>query len=299
MTLLTSPDAVPTEAVTRIRLDIAYEGTQFNGWSRQPGQRTVQGEIEAALAMIFSRHGPAPTLVVAGRTDAGVHATGQVAHLDLAPAQIASVLRARGNTPVPADAGAGVQRRLNGILGPYSDVVIAGAMLAPPGFNARFSALWRRYEYRITDQLARHDPRRRRFAAALPVSLEVGPMDAAARELVGLHDFAAFCKPREGATTIRMLQDFRWSRDEEGVIVGSVRADAFCHNMVRALVGACVAVGERKLQPDQPARLRDELLRTNKFRVMPARGLTLVEVAYPEGTALAERAARTRARRML
>lgn len=288
-----------SEATTRFRLDIAYEGTLFNGWGRQPGHRTVQGEIEGVLATLFRRYGTPPTLVVAGRTDAGVHATGQVAHVDLTAPQVGSILRRRGHAPAPHDAGAVLGRRLNGILGPDSDVVIARASVAPSGFNARFSALWRRYEYWIADQAAVRDPRQRRFTAFVPVLLDVDAMDATARDLTGLHDFAAYCKPRAGATTIRMLQDFRWHRREDGVLVGTVRADAFCHNMVRSLVGACVAVGEGKLAGEEPALLRDGRLRTNAFRVMPARGLTLAEVAYPDATAMAERTALTRARRFL
>lgn len=291
----------PEPPAVRIRLDIAYDGTRFNGWSKQPGIRTVQGEIEGALATILQRHPPLSSLVVAGRTDAGVHATGQVAHLDLTQAQALSLLRpARGrNRADDADAAAALGRRVNGILNQAGDVVIAKASIAPEGFDARFSAFWRRYEYRIADAAARRDPLRRWSTTWFPRRLDESLMDAAAAELCGLHDFASYCKPRPGATTIRTLQSFRWTRDADGVLVASLQADAFCHSMVRALVGACVAVGEGKLAASDPAILRDALERTNAFKVMPARGLVLTQVGYPDDLQLAARAAETRARRSL
>ncbi|MGN6203280.1 tRNA pseudouridine(38-40) synthase TruA [Humibacter sp.] len=299
---MTDGDATGAEAATRIRLGIAYDGSGFNGWSRQPGLRTVQGALEEALRMLFRRHEPAPTLTVAGRTDAGVHALGQVAHVDLTPDQVDALLRPRKrrNAADDADAAAALRRRLTGILGAAdSDVVIVSAQLAEPGFDARFSALWRRYEYRIADAAAPKNPMARSSTLWYPVVLNVEDMDAAAGTLLGLHDFAAYCKPREGATTIRTLQEFAWSRGADGVLVASVRADAFCHSMVRALVGACVAVGEGKLAREDLALLRDVGARTSAFKVMPAKGLTLMEVGYPHGAELAARAEQTRARRVL
>lgn len=264
----------------RIRLEIAYDGTSFTGWARQPGLRTVQGELEAALATIFRRHGEPPRLVVAGRTDVGVHATGQVAHVDLTPEQLEHI-------------GDGLARRLNGIAGLESDVRVFGAAPAPAGFDARFSALWRRYEYRIADPAALHDPRRRSHTVWHPRALDVEAMDAAARSLLGLHDFASFCKPREGATTIRTLQAFTWHRDDDGVLLARLQADAFCHSMVRSLVGACVDAADRIVA------LRDARERTSAFKVMPAKGLTLVEVGYPPDDELAARAEQTRGKREL
>jgi tRNA pseudouridine38-40 synthase len=283
----------------RFRLNVAYQGTDFNGWAKQPGARTVQGELEGALATIFRRHGPAPTLVVAGRTDAGVHAAGQVAHVDLTSEQLKSLLRPRGGAPVGESAGAILARRINGILGPVPDIVVASAIEAPDGFDARFSAIWRRYEYRLADRLATRDPLQRHRTTWVSVDLDVAVMDASARTLLGLHDFAAYCKQRDGATTIRTLQDFRWRRADDGVLIAEVRADAFCHSMVRALVGSCVAVGEEKLGVHDLASLRDDGQRTSAFKVMPARGLTLVEVGYPDAASLAERAEQTRALRSL
>ncbi|WP_025156621.1 tRNA pseudouridine(38-40) synthase TruA [Leifsonia aquatica] len=287
-----------TDLSTRYRLDIAYQGTDFNGWGRQPGLRTVQGVLEETLATIFRRAGDAPALTVAGRTDAGVHAVGQVAHVDLTAAQVAVLRKPHGKRP-PLPAGEALARRINGVLGPVPDVVIRRASEAPAGFDARFSALWRRYEYRVADRDSFRDPLQRHRIAWVSSELDVARMDMAAHGLLGLHDFASYCKAREGATTIRTLQAFSWRRDADGVLVGEVVADAFCHSMVRALVGACVEVGEGKLEPGDLVGLRDEERRTNAFKVMPARGLTLLDVGYPEGAELSLRAEQTRARRSL
>ncbi|TPW71832.1 tRNA pseudouridine(38-40) synthase TruA [Schumannella sp. 10F1B-5-1] len=283
----------------RLRLDLAYDGTAFSGWSRQPGLRTVQGELEAALATVFRRTPVPPTLTVAGRTDAGVHALGQVAHLDLDDAQL-GMLDAphRGGDRSRAPMGAAaLARRLNGIAGLDSDVWIARATRAPAGFDARFSAVWRRYEYRVADAVALKDPRRRSATLWHPVELDVAAMDAAAAALTGLHDWAAYCKPREGATTIRTLQSFSWHRDADGVLVARLQADAFCHSMVRALVGGSMAVGAGRLAPERLAGIRDEARRGSEFIVAPAKGLTLMEVGYPPDSELAARAEQTRARR--
>ncbi|MFS0712977.1 tRNA pseudouridine(38-40) synthase TruA [Microbacterium sp. 2P01SA-2] len=272
----------------RLRLDIAYDGSGFSGWARQPGLRTVQGVIEAAVSRVL---GGDAQLVVAGRTDAGVHASGQVAHLDLTEAQ-ESRLR-RGRDPEPAALAA----RLNGVLGRHADVHVRATSEAPDGFDARFSAVWRRYAYRVADRTTGYDPLERFRTTFVPAALDGELMDAAARSLVGLHDFAAYCKPRPEATTIRTLLEFDWRRDESGVLVANVKADAFCHSMVRALVGACVAVGEGRLGVDEVAVLRDARQRTSAFAVLAARGLTLTEVGYPADDLLAARAEQTRARR--
>ncbi len=276
----------------RIRLDIAYDGTHFRGWAKQPGLRTVQGVLEAALARIV---GSDVQLVVAGRTDAGVHASGQVAHVDLDEAQWARVRTRHGQAA--SDPAGSLARRIRGVLGTYPDVTVSRTTLTPEGFDARFSAVWRRYRYRLADVASGYDPMRRHDTTTLRIDLDVEAMDAAAQTLIGLHDFAAYCKPREEATTIRTLLDYRWRRDAEGVLIAEVKADAFCHSMVRALVGACAAVGEGKLAVDDVARLRDELERTSAFKVLPARGLTLTEVGYPDDALLAPRAEQTRARR--
>ena len=286
------------EAATRIRLDLAYDGSDFTGWARQPGLRTVQGVLEDALATLFGRAGSEPPrLTVAGRTDVGVHAVGQVAHLDLDAAQFAQLDRRPRGRGAAAAGAESLARRINGIVGQAADVQILRASLAPDGFDARFSAVWRRYEYRIADAAALRDPRARAYTLWHPAELDAAAMDAAASSLLGLHDFAAYCRPREGATTIRTLQAFSWARDADGVLVARLQADAFCHSMVRALVGACVAAGEGRFAPDRAAGIRDEAQRTSEFIVLPSRGLTLVEVGYPPDAELAARAAQTRAKR--
>lgn len=278
----------------RIRLDIAYDGTHFRGWARQPGLRTVQGTLEDALARIV---GPPVVLAVAGRTDAGVHASGQVAHVDLDDEQL-SRLTERGK-----DAGSGpiaaLSRRMQGVLGAYSDVAVTASAVAPAGFDARFSAVWRRYSYRLADGATGYDPLDRLRTTSIRGELDVEAMDAAARSLIGLHDFAAYCKAREEATTIRTLLEYDWHRDAAGVLVANIRADAFCHSMVRALVGACAAVGLGRLDVDDVAALRDAGERTSEFTVLAARGLTLAGVGYPDDELLAARAEQTRARRVI
>lgn len=282
----------------RIRLDIAYDGTHFRGWARQPGLRTVQETLEAGLARVL---GGEPRLVVAGRTDAGVHASGQVAHVDLDESQRDRVLagRSRAAGGETADPVAALAARLNGVAGAYADVAVTRTLVAPAGFDARFSAVWRRYAYRIADTVTGYDPLERHRTTSVRARLDVEAMDAAARSLIGLHDFAAFCKPREEATTIRTLLEFDWRRDDAHVLVANVKADAFCHSMVRALVGACVAVGERRLGVDDVADIRDGLERVPEVKVLAARGLTLTEVGYPADDLLDQRAEQTRARRAL
>ncbi|MCU1473612.1 tRNA pseudouridine(38-40) synthase TruA [Amnibacterium sp.] len=282
-------------SLVRVRLDLAYDGTDFAGWARQAGGlRTVQGALEGALAVAVGRApGPVPRLVVAGRTDAGVHATGQVAHVDLSESQLAALVRRRGG----GEEAARVADRLTGMLAAAGDVVVHRATIAPPGFDARFSAVHRRYRYRIADTTAARDPLQRRRTLWHPRALELELLRAAADPMPGLHDFAAYCRPRPGATTIRSLQAFGWDRDADGVLVAEVRADAFCHGMVRSLVGASLAIGTGRLPPARMHQLLHAGARTGEFATAPAHGLTLVEVAYPADAELTAQAERTRARR--
>ncbi|OUE18176.1 tRNA pseudouridine synthase A [Clavibacter michiganensis] len=304
-----SADAGAGDAGARLRLDIAYDGTGFAGWAKQPGLRTVQGALEDALAQLLARTPPMPTLVVAGRTDAGVHATGQVAHLDLTDAQIASLDRpprgraadaAAGEGPhVPSAerAAAALARRMNGVLGARSDVVVLACAPAPDGFDARFSATWRAYRYRISDAAGPRDPLQRHRTVEVPVALDEAVLQQAADALLGLHDFAAYCKPREGASTIRTLQDLTWTRAADGALEAAVRADAFCHSMVRALAGACVAAASGRVAVARLRELLELRERTSEFTVMPARGLVLERVGYPPDAELAARTEITRNRR--
>lgn len=278
------------EASVRIRLDLSYDGTAFAGWARQPRLRTVQGTLEAVLGTVLRC--PDPRLTVAGRTDAGVHARGQVAHVDL---DLAAWHAVSGRTGAPP--GEALVRRLAGVLPP--DVVVHRAEPAPPGFDARFSAVHRRYAYRLADDPSRVDPLRRTHVARHRVPLDVAAMAEAAGPLVGRHDFAAFCRPRPEATTIRTLEVLDVARPADGtdlgLVVVAVQADAFCHTMVRSLVGALLAVGEGRRPTVWPAELLAD--RRRAAHVSPAHGLTLEAVAYPPDDELAARAVLTRARR--
>ncbi|MBU4215085.1 MAG: tRNA pseudouridine(38-40) synthase TruA [Cellulomonas sp.] len=275
----------------RLRLDLTYAGTGFAGWARQPGLRTVQGELEAALATVL-RIEDGVRLTVAGRTDAGVHARGQVAHLDVEEASLAA-LRSRDGARGPQV----LVRRLAGLL--PEDLVVRSAVVAPEGFDARFAALRRSYAYRVRDDEVRPDPLTRAMVLWHRHPLDAEAMSQAAAPLVGLHDFAAFCRPRPGATTIRTLEVFDWHRVDEGadagLLVARVQADAFCHSMVRSLVGACLAVGRGRRDPGWPAQLLADGKRL--ATVAPALGLTLERVDYPPDTELVRRAGQTRARR--
>lgn len=272
----------------RLRLDVSYDGTAFHGWAKQPNLRTVQGELEAAIGMALrvSEADAIPQLTVAGRTDAGVHARGQVAHLDVSGMGDQNAVEALS------------ARRLGSILKSASpDLIIRNVMVAPPGFDARFSAMWRRYEYRIADGRTPGDPLSRMYTAHTSHELNDELLHMASAQLIGLRDFTTFCKAREGATAVRTLQTFEWQRDARGALVASIQADAFCHSMVRALVGGAVAVATGRLSPAEFMDLADARARTSRFTVMPAHGLSLEEVGYPPEGELAARAELTRARR--
>ena len=268
--------------MTRYRLDLAYDGAGFLGWAAQDGLRTVQGELQTWIPRVLRLDAPAP-LTVAGRTDAGVHARGQVAHVDL---------------PGPG-LGPELVRRLGRVLPP--DVVVRAASEVGPDFDARFSAVWRRYAFRLAD--APVDPLHRGLVVRVRRPLDIAALDAAARTLVGLHDFAAFCKARPEATTIRRVLDAGAHRLASGELAGVVevglRADAFCHSMVRSLVGALVAVGTGEREPAWLARHLDRTTRAHDVTVLPPHGLVLEEVGYPDPSGLAARQAESRARRTL
>ncbi|WP_337199818.1 tRNA pseudouridine(38-40) synthase TruA [Rhodococcus rhodochrous] len=260
---------------TRLRLDISYDGTDFSGWARQPGRRTVCGEIEERLSAIVRT----PVLLtVAGRTDAGVHASGQVAHVDVPTAAL------------PDDPSRWV-RRLARFL--PRDVRVTGISVAPEHFDARFSAIRRHYEYRLTTAVYGAEPLRARDTVAWPKAVDLDAMHRASQSLLGLHDFAAFCKRREGATTVRELQRYDWTRKGD-ILTAYVSADAFCWSMVRSLVGAALAVGEGRRSVEWMTALLEERERAASVAVAPAHGLSLVRVDYPADEELAARNAATR-----
>ncbi|MFI6394766.1 tRNA pseudouridine(38-40) synthase TruA [Nonomuraea sp. NPDC050547] len=282
--------------MVRLRLDLGYDGTDFSGWARQPGRRTVQGEIEEALTRILRLPEPA-SLTVAGRTDAGVHARGQVAHVDLDEESLGQLDPRAGAPAGRAERLAALVRRLAGVLA--ADVRIFRVSVAPEGFDARFSAMSRRYAYRVCDAPGGVDPLVRREVVWHARPLDVEAMNAAAVRLLGEHDFAAFCKKREGATTIRELQRLEWLRDGRGLLVATVVADAFCHSMVRALVGSLMAAGDGRRPVEWPGEVLAAAVRDSGVHVAPAHGLCLEEVVYPAPAELATRAAATRRVRTL
>ena len=265
------------EALQRWRLDIGYDGAGFSGWARQPGLRTVQGELETWVGQVLRLPQP-PQLVCAGRTDTGVHARGQVAHVDL---------------PVTAlvDDGATLLLRLSRVL--PGDVVVRRVRPAPPGFDARFGAVWRRYVYRLAETGTTVDPLLRSHIAPVRAVLDLDRVRAAAPMLLGLRDFGAFCKRREGATSVRTLLELSAGRPPDGPLAGiveiTVRADAFCHSMVRSLVGALVSVGSGQRDLGWLERVTTAAARSPDVQVLPARGLTLEEVGYPPDDELVER----------
>lgn len=272
--------------LVRVRLDLAYDGTDFSGWARQPSLRTVQATVEDAVESVLRLPQRAP-LTVAGRTDAGVHARGQVAHVDL-PADI----WAARTDPVATSGAPGVLRALARAL--PRDVALRAVSVAPAGFDARFAALWRRYAYRIWDHPGGPDPLRRHEILWHRRALDLGRLGDASRALVGLRDFAAFCRFREGGTTVRELTELSWTREPGGLLVATVVADAFCHSMVRALVGSLIPVGEGRRPEHWPAQVLTAGVRDPAVQVVAALGLTLEEVRYPDENQLAERVEITR-----
>jgi tRNA pseudouridine38-40 synthase len=282
--LLIAVSAEPVEpSKVRWRLDLSYDGTNYSGWAAQAGRRTVQGELESWITRVLRLDAP-PQLVCAGRTDAGVHARGQVAHLDLDPTAI-------------SDGGDALTRRLNKVLG--GDCVVRRISAAPPGFDARFSAIWRRYVYRLSDAGLPPDPLYRHQIAQVRPEVDLARLNEEAATLLGLRDFGAFCRRREGASTIRTLLELTSRRVPSGPMAGviecTVRADAFCHSMVRSLIGALVAVATGRRDHQWLATITEQGNRDSAIPVMPAAGLTLEEVGYPADHELAERALEARA----
>ena len=275
--------------LVRWRLDVAYDGTAFSGWAAQPGLRTVEGDLGDWIGRVL-RLAETPRLTCAGRTDTGVHARGQVVHVDL-PA-ISQTSR-RG----PQDTGKVLARRLP--RGLPDDLVVRRVTQAPDGFDARFSAIWRRYVYRLWDNPADADPLRRQHVVRHPEPLDVSLLGDAGADLLGLHDFVAFCKRRDQATTIRTLRRVEAERLPDRTIEVTVQADAFCHSMVRSLMGALTAVAAGRRDRAWLQGLLTLGERAGDVTVLPAAGLTLEEVGYPADADLEARAAEARSTRSL
>ena len=293
----------------RVRMDLAYDGTFFRGWAAQPGLRTVQGELTEALSTILR----VPVqLTVAGRTDAGVHASHQVVHFDVDteawqalagrngvdPAQALrrrtqALLKRAANPKVTARPQPGMVA-LGESAGNGADIVVGAVSQVGGDFDARFSALRRTYRYRVADGVARHDPRLRSSVLWTDEELDLEAMNRSLQPLLGEHEFLSYCKPREGASTIRSLLSAAWSRPESGVDAGlavfEVSADAFCHHMVRSLVGATLTVGQGRNSEEWPAALLARRSRELAAPLAPAHGLTLEAITYPEPRRWAEQA---------
>jgi tRNA pseudouridine38-40 synthase len=280
---MAQPTLFPESGFRRLRLDIAYDGTNFFGWATQPDRRTIQDMVEEAISRI-SRSDIAS--IVAGRTDAGVHATGQVVHVDVPDAMFDTDLSYTD-----------LRYKLNRILD--EDVRIMKITDAPSGFHARFSALRRKYVYKILDNNDVIAPLSRFDVAPWYRPLDVRLMNEASKLVLGHHDFAAFCKYKEGGTTIRTLEKYEWVRTPEGLLVAEVVADAFCYSMVRNLVGAVVCVADGRQDPSWMAELLANKTRVSDSLVFPARGLSLYQVDYPSDSELLDRAKKTIAKRDL
>lgn len=273
---MSEPTLFPEGGFLRLKIKLAYDGTNFSGWAKQPDRRTVQEEFEKAFSTV-SRH--QCESIVAGRTDAGVHATAQIIHVDVPESTDLSDLA----------------YRLNRLLD--KDLRVLEIEVAPEGFHARFSALRRHYKYQIVDSNKAINPLDRYDRASWYRPLDLARLNEASALLLGEHDFAAFCKFREGATTIRTLETFQWERKEDGLLVAQVVADAFCYSMVRNLVGSAVCVAEGRFEPSWIAEMLANRERISDSMVFPAEGLTLVQVDYPNNAQLLARAALTIARR--
>ena len=276
---MSEPVDLNVDGFTRLRIDFGYDGTDFFGWSKQPELRTIQGAFLEALTLIFGDSEIDFSLRVAGRTDAGVHALNQVAHFDLSQTQLARLGRETIDD---------IAYKLNRLL--PNDIRVTAVGVAPEGFDARFGAINRRYRYRLADNLAFKNPLETRFTLDVAGQLDIDAMNEAGGHLLGLHDFASFCKPREGSTTIRELQEITVSRGQGQVVEIEIQADAFCHNMVRSIVGALIAVGQSRATPAKIKQLLEQTNREGSYKVVSPHGLSLLKIGYPADDLLAAQA---------
>ncbi len=285
---MSEPVDLNVDGFTRLRIDFGYDGTDFFGWSKQPELRTIQGAFLEALNLIFGESDIDFSLRVAGRTDAGVHALNQVAHFDLTESQLARLGRETIDD---------IAYKLNRLLA--DDIRVSKVGVAPAGFDARFSAINRRYRYRLADNLAFKNPLETRFTLDVAGQLDIDAMNEAGAHLLGLHDFASFCKPREGSTTIRELQEITVSRVAGQVVEVEIQADAFCHNMVRSIVGALIAVGQGRATPAKIKQLLEQTNREGSYKVVSPHGLSLLAIGYPPDDQLAAQAEKAQNMRSL
>ena len=257
---MSKPTLEVKSGFARLRVDLTYDGSDFSGWAKQPGLRTVQEEFETALATLTRSE---VFTIVAGRTDAGVHAKHQVLHVDL---------------PEDIDVE-NIAFRLNQLL--KKDVRVLAAIWAPAYFHARFGPISRSYEYKIIDGGKVTAPLDRHDSAEWFRDLDLDRMNQACNLIIGEHDFFAFCKHRPGTSTIKRLMKFSWYRDKNGVVVGEITASSFGFNMVRNLVGAAVCVGEGRFEPEWMLKTLQDKVRISDSYVFPAKGLSLPNVEFP------------------
>ena len=258
---MTLPTLNPESGFARLRVDLTYDGTNFSGWAKQPNQRTIQEEFEKALTTILRTP---VTTIVAGRTDAGVHAKHQVLHSDI---------------PIDSQID-NLTFRLNQFL--TDEIRVLRTAWAPVNFHARFTAQSRTYQYKIIDGGQVTAPLDRYDSVEWFRKLDINLMNLGSNLLLGEHDFFAYCKFREGGSTVKNLLKFEWHRDENSIVIGEIQANSFRYNMVRNLVGAAVCVGEGRFEPKWMKKVLDERLRVSDSYVFPAKGLTLISISYPE-----------------
>ncbi len=257
---MTKPTLEVKSGFSRLRVDLNYDGSDFSGWAKQPGLRTVQEELETALATLTRSE---VFTIVAGRTDAGVHAKHQVLHVDL-----------------PEDIEVeNLAFRLNQLL--KKDIRVLAAIWAPANFHARFGPISRSYQYKIIDGGRVTAPLDRHDSVEWFRELDLDLMNQASNLLIGKHDFFAFCKHRPGTSTIKKLLNFIWSRDSNDVVIGEISANSFGYNMVRNLVGAAVCVGEGRFKPEWLLKTLQDKVRISDSYVFPAKGLSLTKVEFP------------------
>ncbi|MDR2748978.1 MAG: tRNA pseudouridine(38-40) synthase TruA [Bifidobacteriaceae bacterium] len=262
--------------MTRFRLDISYDGGAYHGWAIQHDFPTIQGTIENTLEKITRSK---VEIFCAGRTDALVHATGQVAHLDFDSKQIEKIVGKFSDSKGSYGVESVLLYKLNSLL--PNDIVINKVSAANSDFDARRSAKFRVYKYYISNDIEHRLAHLSRYCLEVDTHLDVEKMNEAAKKLIGRNDFLSFIKPRDGQTTIRDLLEFRFDKNEaNGYITATICANAFAHNMVRCLIGASLLVGKGQRAPEWLYQSLVDKKRKASLGPAQAKGLFLEKVEY-------------------